>query len=287
MKRHSIIHIAILLLTCIGCSSNEKYDSSDSASLEKLKSISINSKKGNAYLKQNKPTLATIDSVSINQIKYFIDEELPSIFDYYRHKEIEMHEAWSDKLFGRCCSNADLTFTENLFFKIGANYSDKKYPIENVSDTQYLTAFVFKPNSKVKIDIQLNLEESFLDGKYSNKNLLKHNEIIMNPIKLSLINGYVKSESLFYKNSRVKELKVYVNNLFVQSVILKDTPLVQEFEIQAVFNTNDIITLEPTIYYKGTKYDDVCISEIQTNLGETALSNLNKKYNLMELINRR
>lgn len=269
------------------CDVKQNIDMNDSASFEKLKSMPDESDRDKTCLKQNKPTIATIDSVSVNQMKDAIEDELLSIFDYYKQEVVETHGAWSTKLFGRCCSNTDLTFSENLFFKISANYSNKKYPIKNVSDSQYLTAFVFKPNSKVKINVQLDLEKSYFDGKYSNKNLFKHDEIIMNPIKLSLINGYVKSKPLFYKNARVKELRVSVNNQFIQSVILKDTPLVQEFKIQAVFKSNDIITLEPATYYKGTEYDDVCISEIQTNLGETALYSLNKKYNLMELINKR
>lgn len=246
--------------------------------------------KANITLSQekNNARLATIDSVSITDIKQYIDRELPSIFDYYKHEKIDAVAIWSDKMFGRCCSNTDLTFGENLFFKISSNYSNNKYPIKNASDTQYVTAFVFKPNTDVKINLQLDLSsaKSYLNGKYSNKNLLKPDDVIMNPIKLSIINGYVKSEALFYQNARVKEVKVYVNNQYKETVTLLDTPLVQEFKVNAIFKTNDIITLEPKTYYKGSKYNDICISEIQTNLGETVLRSLNKKYNLMELMNR-
>ena len=229
--------------------------------------------------------VATIDTVSIKEIKRYVTDELPSIYDYYRQDEVEQYSNWSKKLFGRCCSNTDLTFSENLFFKMSAKASNKKYPVSNISDTNYQTAFVFKPNSKTKIEVQLNLNESYLDGKYSNKNLLKPYEVIMNPIKLSLINGYVKSKSLFYENGRVKKMNIYINHKFIQSVILLDTPLVQEFSVNSLFKINDTITLEPVTFYKGTKYDDVCISEIQTNLGNIALPSLNKKHDLMELMN--
>jgi len=240
------------------------------------------------FLKQNKSKLATIDSVSISEIKQY-SEELPTIFDYYKHEKIDEVAVWSDKMFGRCCSNADLTFNENLFFKISSNFNDEKYPFTNLSDTGYSTAYVFKPGVKVKINLQLDLssDRSFLSGKYSNKNLLKPNDLIMKPIKLSIINGYVKSKALFYQNARVKEMKVYVNNIYKETVILLDTPLVQQFEVDAVFKTNDTITLEPITFYKGSKYDDICISEVQTNLGEIALPDLNKKYNLMELMNKK
>lgn len=228
-----------------------------------------------------------IDSVSINEMKRYIDDDLPTIFDYYKQEKIEEYSTWSPKMFGRCCSNTDLKFTENLFFKISSNINGKKYPITNISDAEYLTAFVFKPSDKVKINLYLDKNNSFLKGKYSNKNLLKPDEIIMNPIKLSIINGYVKSEDLFYKNGRVKEMGVYVNNEYKQTITLIDTPLIQEFLIDTVFKSDDTISLVPKTYYKGTKYDDICISEIQTNLGQIALSSLNEKFNLMELLNKK
>ncbi|PHS08595.1 MAG: hypothetical protein COA88_06425 [Kordia sp.] len=273
---NKLIYIAIFSLAFICCNSNKKQD------VEKPLPLTDSVQPNNEQIVY----FAKIDSVSIKEIKRYTDKDLPSIFDYYRQERIEIHSAWSDKLFGRCCSNTDLTFNENLFFKISSNFNNEKYPITNISDTDYSTAFVFKSNAKVKINVQLDLEESFLSGKYSNKNLLKANEVVMNPIKLSLINGYVKSKELFYENGRVKGLNIYINNQYVQSVILNDTPLVQEFKVNAIFKTNDSITLEPKTYYKGTKYDDICISEVQTNLGETALPILNRKYNLMELINK-
>ncbi|WP_299125902.1 hypothetical protein [uncultured Winogradskyella sp.] len=268
------------------CDVKQNKELSDTASLKKLKSTPYESEREKVCLKENRVKLAIIDSISISEIRRFSRLKNPTIYGYYQYEKKDEVVIWSDKLFGRCCSNTDISFTKNLFFKMSSNYSNTKYPITNVSDQQYLTAFVFKPNLNVEIDVQLDLDKSFLDGKYSNKNLLKANEIIMNPIKLSIVNGYVKSKTLFYENSRVKELRVSINNQYIQSIILLDTPLVQEFKVNAVFKTNDIISLEPASYYKGTKYNDVCISEIQTNLGETALASLNEKYNLMELINK-
>ncbi|WP_108809039.1 NADase-type glycan-binding domain-containing protein [Aquimarina spinulae] len=279
------IKLIILLLVCIACNSNKK-KSADVLVVNTIKIDTSDHIITSELDEKQEVTLATIDSVSIKEIKQYIDDELPTIFDYYKQELIEEHSAWSDKLFGRCCSNTDLTFTENLFYKISSNFKNEKYLITNISDTDYSTAYVFKPNTKVKINIQLDLGKSFLSGRYSNKKLLNPNEVIMNPIKLSLINGYVKSKALFYENTRVKEIKVYVNHKYVETVVLMDKPLVQEFKVNAIFKTNDIITLEPISFYKGSKYDDVCISEIQTNLGKTALPGLNKKYNLMELLNK-
>lgn len=228
-----------------------------------------------------------IDSVSINEIKRYVEEELPNIFAYYKQERTDEYSIWSEKLFGRCCSNTDISFNENLFFKITSNIENEKYPISNLSDNAYLTTYAFKENSEVKISLKLDKEQSFLQGKYSNKNLLKPDEIIMNPIRLSLVNGYVKSQELYHNNGSVRKMEVYVNNEYKQTVILKDTPLVQELRVNAIFRTNDVITLVPKSYYYGVAYDDVCISEIQTNLGETAVPSLNKKFDLIELMNKR
>ncbi len=227
-----------------------------------------------------------IDSVSIDEIKRYMDGELSSIFDFYQEEKTGDYTTWSEKLFGRCCSNTDLSFTENLYFKITSSFQNKKYPVSNLSDTRYLTAYAFKKESDVKISLQLDMDNSFLDGKYSNKNLLAANEIIMYPIRISLINGYAKSEELFRKNGKVKEMEIYVNDEHIQTLTLMDTPLVQELTIHSIFKTNDVITLIPKTYYEGEAYDDICITEIQTNLGEIALPLLNEKFNLIELINR-
>ncbi len=227
-----------------------------------------------------------VDSVSVRQIKRFSAIELPTIFDYYKEEKTGDYSNWSEKLFGRCCSNTDLRFTDNLFFKITSSFDSPKYPITHLADGQYLTAFAFKPIDSVRIHLQIDIENSFLKGKYSNANLLKTTEMIMNPIRVSLINGYTKSETLFYKNGRVKEMEFYVNNEYKQTVVLLDSPLVQEVTIDGIFTTKDIITLVPKSYYRGSTSDDICISEIQTNLGESGLPELNKKFNLMELINK-
>lgn len=281
-------YIIILILSLFSCKKEINSTKSKTSLIKTSDENFINQQPSNIKTKDSLiiKNNVKIDSVSISEIKRFSDEELPTIFDYYKQEKIEEYSNWSPKLFGRCCSNTDISFTENLFFKISSNIDNKKHPISNISDTEYLTAFAFKPGSKIKIDLELDLNNSYLEGNYSNKKILKPNEVIMNPIRLSLINGYTKSKELFYKNGRIKEMEFYVNNKLTQTVVLMDTPLVQEITINSFFNTNDIITLIPKSYYSGSHYDDICISEIQTNLGEVALTSLNKKFNLIELMNK-
>lgn len=113
--------------------------------------------------------------------------------------------------------------------------------------------------------------------------VLKTKDTILKPFRLSVVNGYVKSEQTFKENGRIKQFKVFLNDNFQGSVELLDTPLVQEFNLDFIFTKNDVVTLIPINYYKGTKYNDVCISEIQSSLSQITHFTINKKYNVREL----
>ncbi len=87
-------------------------------------------------------------------------------------------------------------------------------------------------------------------------------------------NGYVKSEAAWKNNSRVKQLKMYVNNQEVAILNLKDQRAKQSFEVDAIGNNNRSdwdalknaapwsIKFEILDVYKGLKYDDVALSEV-------------------------
>ncbi|MDY3851794.1 MAG: Hint domain-containing protein [Prevotella sp.] len=83
---------------------------------------------------------------------------------------------------------------------------------------------------------------------------------------LKIWNGYVKSRQLWQDNARVKELKLYVNGKPTALLQLADAPNQQTFAIQPLSTFNNehplILSLEITKIYKGKKYDDVVISEI-------------------------
>lgn len=92
--------------------------------------------------------------------------------------------------------------------------------------------------------------------------------------KMILFNGYCKSAKLWLENSRIKTLNVYHNSQLICHVILKDTWHLQYFSLCDFFhdrinNNNkirlkdgDIISLEVVESYKGSKYEDVCLSEL-------------------------
>ena len=93
---------------------------------------------------------------------------------------------------------------------------------------------------------------------------------------LGIINGYAKNESVFYKNNRVKKVRIeYKNDIFREEnpdsmkkqgnfeFILEDKMEMQflKFTEPIYMSSMKITILE---VYKGSKWNDTCISELQT-----------------------
>lgn len=92
--------------------------------------------------------------------------------------------------------------------------------------------------------------------------------------EIIIVNGYVKSAAAWKNNSRVKKLKMYVDDKPFAILNLKDERATQHFKVDPIGNSkredfNKLKTLPPwTIkfeildVYKGAQYDDVAITEI-------------------------
>jgi len=94
--------------------------------------------------------------------------------------------------------------------------------------------------------------------------------------KLEVFNGYCKNEKLWEQNSRVKQLKVYLNSTPLCIIELQDTWQYQSVYIghyfknlaadknldaKNVLKNGDRLKFEIVEIYPGTKYKDVAISE--------------------------
>jgi hypothetical protein len=87
---------------------------------------------------------------------------------------------------------------------------------------------------------------------------------------VNIYNGYMKSNKAWHDNSRVKQLKLYVNNKPYAILNLKDIKSNQIFEIDTLQGVDKDLFLKFEIasVYKGDIYDDVAISEIEfTGIG--------------------
>ncbi|MBO7496931.1 MAG: hypothetical protein J6T98_10285 [Salinivirgaceae bacterium] len=80
---------------------------------------------------------------------------------------------------------------------------------------------------------------------------------------IHVVNGYVKSDAAWKNNSRVKKLKVYVNDKPYLILNLEDSRSDQDFEISPLTNSVEwTMKFEILEVYKGDKYDDTALSEI-------------------------
>lgn len=144
--------------------------------------------------------------------------------------------------------------------------SRNTYGKENLTDDDIRTAWIEGKNG-------------YGIGEYILIKIQNHNPRITD---ISLVNGYAKNLSVWKANSRVKTLNVYDNDELIATVNLKDTYKIQSFKLPRPFpNRPDNVTYYikdeedlmniPTSelkllivdVYKGDKYDDTAISEIQ------------------------
>ncbi len=80
-----------------------------------------------------------------------------------------------------------------------------------------------------------------------------------------LYNGYLKSDQIWKDNGRVKQLKLYVDNKPFALLNLKDVKSQQIFHIDTLqgIDTSLVLRFEITQVYKGDKYEDVAISDLE------------------------
>ena len=74
-------------------------------------------------------------------------------------------------------------------------------------------------------------------------------------------NGYQKNDDLFYKNSRVKRLRVVDNNGQDHYIELNDISGIQMINFKESF-VSDHVTVYIDDVYEGSAYEDTCISEM-------------------------
>ena len=84
--------------------------------------------------------------------------------------------------------------------------------------------------------------------------------------KLIFYNGYFKNQNLWESNSRIKKAKLYINGKQYAILDFQDINAPQSFSIDPINskieNQDLILKIEIVEVYKGTKYSDVVVSEI-------------------------
>ena len=201
-----------------------------------------------SQIKEQIPTIELIDFNSdleeayarcfdIYHIKY---EDLSPIDQFARSNMDECKDFWDTYT----CHDIYCSFSVGTVY--GSSYlnsnDNNNYKPENAHDLSYKHVWV---EGKPGYGIGEYLIYSDFNGDF--------NEII-------ITNGYVKSKSLWENNSRVKKLKMYVNDHPYAMLILADVIGNQRYMFRELEGTQvESIKFEIVDVYKGLKYDDVVI----------------------------
>lgn len=170
----------------------------------------------------------------------------------------ETYESMWDVIGGGCswyCGGGPMDVTASSYL---ASQGQNSYEGRNAHDLSYETAWV-------------EGDSGYGIGEYLTYTFAPTSPRIN---KVKIANGYVKSHSAWSNNSRVKKLKMYVNDQPYAILNLEDVMAVQNFKIEPIGNSNRkdfeklkeqdpwSIKFEILEVYKGAKYADVAITEI-------------------------
>ncbi len=138
------------------------------------------------------------------------------------------------------------------------SFKSLSYSVKNIHDLSYKTAWI-------------EGVPGYGIGEYVTYHIPPQSPRIT---EIIVVNGYVKSEKAWKENSRVKKLKMYVDNIPIAFLNLEDTRKEQHFKFEPLGNGNRndwnqlllmpwwSIKFEIIDVYKGEKYDDTAITEI-------------------------
>lgn len=195
-------------------------------------------------------------ALKIEKLDNTFNESRDQYFDVYKNSKGLYHWLAGKQLGLNYLSNTPMVFKEgkvqqherNLKFEVSSSLYDEKqkHPIANIFDNNISTAWVEgKPGDGIGEWIKIGFEPDF-----------ELNQI-------NIVNGYAKSKTIYEANNRLKKVKITFPDGKSEEYLLKDNVLdYQVLKLSKPVTTNSIkITIMEI--YKGTKYNDTCISEIK------------------------
>lgn len=204
------------------------------------------------------PTLALLLSVSV----FCQNSELKTIRATESKEAEKLADYINGELWGYHSGSIGSPNSSSTLMSQGGN----SYNIENVYDLDLTTAWVEGVDG-------LGIGESF-EFKIQYQDGQKFGSPYNFYGIIEVFNGYCKSEKHWIENSRVKKLKVILNDEPVCLIELVDTWQYQSVDIRQFFRepnwfpnapfqieNNDVLRFEILETYKGTKYSDTAISE--------------------------
>ena len=171
----------------------------------------------------------------------------------------EVEENYWDIIDGGCswyCGGGPESVTASS--TLHSSHKGIRYAAENAHDLSYKTAWV-------------EGDTSYGIGEFL---LYRFNPASARINKIIVVNGYVKNQNAWQNNSRVKKLKMYIDEEPYAILNLKDTRSEQEFSVKPIGLNHDLeweklknlppwtMKFEILEVYPGAKYKDVAITEI-------------------------
>lgn len=192
------------------------------------------------------------------QVKSDEDYEMLSVQDKKIYNDCTREDYWDIFSLGSCswyCGGGGDTASASSELK---TFKGIKYSASCSHDLSYKTAWI-------------EGIPGYGEGEYLVYHFPPENPRIT---KIIIVNGYVKSEKNWRENSRVKKLKMYINDKAFAILNLSDTRQEQTFSFDPIGNGDrknlEMLKSKPwwtmkfeiMEVYKGDKYDDTAITEI-------------------------
>lgn len=97
---------------------------------------------------------------------------------------------------------------------------------------------------------------------------------LININKIQIINGYAASKDLYFKNNQLKTIEI--SGLYEDFDVLLDNSLqqtivFQELSFKKILNTDYIYIYSYESLYRGTKYSDSCVAELDITVNDNWL----------------
>ncbi|MDR0420293.1 MAG: Hint domain-containing protein [Prevotellaceae bacterium] len=203
------------------------------------------------FLVENfKNELKEIDNIIDNQGYEYLTEQQRSLYE--RNEETAMFFEKDDWY------NCSWVYVVNASSALKP-FGNIDYKAQNIHDFNFETAWVEGVKGYgigESITYRFPYWDEDISGEKMSSDIAVTNVIIFN--------GYLKSYRAWRDNSRVKQLKLYINGEPYALLNLQDTIAMQVFNIGNHSSTTDLyMTFEITDVYKGNKYDDTAISELE------------------------
>ena len=188
-----------------------------------------------------------------------------------------------DNIYGKYLPNlvlGDATSRAELKYSTSSTLTDNtknNYSVENLNGMSYFSSWVEGKEGYgigETITVEMSTWNEFAEGSFEAGRYLpegghwgKIDEYTSEFNGIFIINGYASSEDLYNKNSRVKKLKLIIDDKEEYILELEDTSKPQIFDVNYEITTKDKAMpikakFEILEVYEGTVYQDTALSAL-------------------------